>query len=84
MEKEFEIKIIKKKKKKFRHPIFSYQSETGDRQTFIKGRLSKENNFDQKLLLLILSQRKRFKSNEMIVVVINEIIKRPLYMSEKN
>ena len=54
----------------------------GDRQAFIRGRLSNENNFEQKLLPLTLSQRKLFKSYEIIIVVINEIIKRPVYMSE--
>ena len=39
--------------------------------------------FEQKLLPLTLSQRKRFKSDEIIIVVINEITKRSVYMTEK-
>ena len=71
IEKEFEIKIIT--------PYFFLSVWNGDRQTFIRGRLSNENNFEQKLLPLTLSQRNHFKSYEIIIVVINEIIKRPVY-----
>ena len=73
------LKLLKNKNKHSDTLFFFSSVWNGDRQTFIRGRLSKENNVDQKLLPLILSQRKRFKSNEMIIVVINEIIKRLVY-----